>query len=119
MVPEYPFQMVSTDLFKYEGEDYLLLADHYSGFIDFKRMENTTISAETIEYLKQWFSTHGIPEIVESNGGPQYDSKLFSDFAKEWGFKHQQSSPKYPKSNGFAERNVQTAKNLLKRCRFN
>ena len=115
-VPEYPFQIVSTDLFSFKGEEHLLIADHYSGFVDFRQMKDTSTSAETIERLKEWFSVHGIPEIVESDGGPQFKAKLFTDFANEWGFKHQKSSPYYPKSNGFAERNVQTAKNLLKRC---
>lgn len=113
MTPEYPFQMVSTDLFTFKGEDYLLIADHYSGFTDFQQMGETATSEQTIQCLKKWFSTHGIPEYVESDGGPQFKSKRFSDFASTWGFKHIPSSPHYPKSNGFAERNVQTMKNML------
>lgn len=114
-VPEYPFQLVSTDLFHFKGDEYILIADHYSGFMDFKKLKSAN-SSEVIDHMRQWFSIHGIPEIVESDGGPQYMSKKFSDFSAKWQFKHQVSSPYYPRSNGFAERNVQTAKNLLKRC---
>lgn len=62
------------------------------------------------------FAVHGIPEKLETDGGPQYSSKTFDDFVKRWQIDHVKSSPHYPRSNGFAERNVQTAKNLLKKC---
>lgn len=114
-VPDYPFQTVSTDLFHFGGHEYILIADHYSGYMDFRKLKSTT-SSEVILMLRMWFSTHGIPEILESDGGPQFTAKKFSEFANSWKFEHRISSPHYPKSNGFAERNVQTAKNLLKRC---
>lgn len=31
-VPEYPFQVVASDVFNFAGDEYLLIADHYSGF---------------------------------------------------------------------------------------
>ncbi len=51
-----------------------------------------------------------------SDNGPQYASREFKEFAKEWEFKHIISSPRYPKSNGMAERAVQTIKKLLKKA---
>lgn len=114
-VPEYPFQRVSSDIFYVRGKEYLLIADHYSGFIDIKQLKQSD-SPEVIQILKQWFAVHGIPEIFESDNGPQYSSQKFVEFAREWCFKHNTSSPTYSRSNGFAERMVQTAKNLLKRC---
>lgn len=106
--PDYPFQLVSSDMFKFRGDDYLLIADHYSGFMDFKKVQNAT-SSEIILLLRQWFSVYGTPEIFESDGGTQYTSRQFREFATLWDFKHRVSSPHYPRSNGFAERNVQTA----------
>lgn len=37
-------------------------------------------------------------------------------FSKSWAFSHRISSPHYPQSNGLAERNVATVKNLLRKC---
>ena len=52
---------------------------------------------------------------MRSDNGPQYDCAEFSHFAKEWGFRHTTSSPKFPQSNGEIERGVQTVKNLLRK----
>ena len=40
-----------------------------------------------------------------------------SRFAEDWVLKITSSSPEYPQSNGLAERNVQTIKQLLRKCR--
>lgn len=115
VIPIYPFQIIASDLFKYQVNDYLLIADSYSGFFDFKKLNHTT-SKEIIEHLKSWFAIHGIPAKLETDNGPQYASREFKQFAQVWGFEHVTSSPKYPQSNGLAERSVQTAKNILRKC---
>lgn len=114
-VPSYPFQIVATDLFAFKSVQFLLIADSYSGFFDFCQLKHST-SKEIIERLKSWFATHGVPEKLESDNGPQYASKEFRLFASTWGFTLSTSSPKFPQSNGLAERFVQTAKNMLRKC---
>ena len=63
------------------------------------------------------FSRKGIPGIVRSGNFPQYNSGTFEKFAIEWGFQYIPSSRKYPRTNGLAEKTVQTAKNLLKKAK--
>lgn len=75
-----------------------------------------TTSREVIKKLKEIFSRHGIPDVLVSDNGPQYSSKLFKEFSTKWEFAHLTSSPGYPQSNGMAERMVQTAKNVLKKA---
>ena len=67
----------------------------------------------SLEHLSRLFARHGIPEQVRSDNGPQFDSAEFSYFAKEWGFKHRPSSPRFPQANGEVEWGVKTVKNLL------
>ena len=43
-------------------------------------------------------------------------SQEFKQFAFEWEFTHKTSSPRSPRSNGQAERCIQTVKNLLKKA---
>ena len=59
--------------------------------------------------LKAIFARHGIPEEVRRDNGLQYASVEFTDFAREWGFKHTTSSPRFPQSNAEAghSRNLQ------------
>ncbi len=50
-----------------------------------------------------------------SVNGLQYSAADFTKFAKQYGFTHVTSSPKYPQVNGEAERAVRTVKELLKK----
>ena len=111
-LPERPWQKVGTDLFELEGKTYLLVVDYHSRYPEVARAHSTTSKA-IIGMLKSMFARHGIPEIVMSDNGPQYSSAEFLEFSKKYGFTHITSSPRYPQSNGEAERAVQTIKNLL------
>ena len=108
-----PWQVVATDLFELKGVDYLIVVDYFSRHVEVVAMQTTTKSSEVITALKSIFARHGIPEQVRSDNGPQFDSAKFSYFAKEWGFKHSTSSPRFPQANRKVERGVRTVKNLL------
>ena len=107
--------MVATDLFKWKGATYLLIIDYFSKYIEISKLEGES-SQEVIQRLKSLFARHGIPQQVMSDNGPQYSSFEFSKFAKAYQFVHTTSSPKFPQSNGEAERAVRTIKSLLKKA---
>ena len=88
------------------------MVDYYSRYIEVAKLTSTS-SPEVIKHLKSVFARHGIPEVKMSDNGPQYSSEQFTDFADQYGFTHITSSPKYPQSNGAAERAVRTIKELL------
>ena len=112
-LPDRPWQVVATDLFELKGVNYLIVIDYFSRYVEVAAMQTTTKSSEVIRALKSIFARHGIPEQVRSDNGPQFDSAEFSYFAKEWGFKHSTSNPRFPQANGEVERGVRTVKNLL------
>lgn len=111
--PDYPWQVVGSDLFELKGEQYLVIVDYFSRFPEVIKMTTTT-SAAIITALKSIFSRYGIPEVLRSDNGSQYASREFATFAESYGFRHTTSSPRYPQSNGQAERTVKTVKKLLK-----
>ena len=109
----YTWQKIGTDLFILNGTTYVIATDYFSRYPEVIKITTTT-SSSVISALKSIFSRYSIPEEVISDNGPQYASQEFSDFAKEYNFRHTTSSPHFPQSNGHAERAVQTVKKLLK-----
>ena len=110
-LPDYPWQVFGTDLFELEGVNYLLVVDYFSRYPEVKQIKCTTSTA-VIHALKAIFSTHGIPEIVRSDNGPQFSSQEFEKFTQLYELKHVTSSLS-PQSNRQVERSVKTVKQMF------
>ena len=80
-LPDYPWQMVASDLFELKGEQYLVTVDYFSRYPEVVKLSSTTSNA-VIAVLKSTFARHGIQEVLRSDNGPQYASKEFSTFAE-------------------------------------
>ena len=76
-------------------------------------MGHNTTSSHLVRVLRQCFCRTAVPDILWSDGGPQFTSKCFHDFSRQWGFIHKVSSPYYPQSNGKVEAMVKSMKNSL------
>ena len=74
----------------------------------------STTTTRTIEELRKIFATHGLPEQVVSDNGPQFIAEEFKVFTMNNAFKHIRSAPYHPATNGLAERFVQTFKQALR-----
>ena len=114
-IPDLPWQKLGADLFELHGKMYLIIVDYYSKFIEFDELQAPT-SHNVIKCCKDQFARHGIPETLHSDNGPQFNSSEFRQFCKSYGVHHTTSSPRYPKSNGLAEKSVQTLKRLMKKA---
>ncbi|CAC5408775.1 unnamed protein product [Mytilus coruscus] len=112
--PKRPWQKLASDLFELKGQTYLLVVDYFSRYIKIAKLSSTS-SQSVVNHLKSIFARHGIPETFISDGGPQYSSFTFKQFAQSYGFRHIMSSPRFAQSKGLAERSVQTIKNMLKK----
>ena len=58
-----------------------------------------------------------MPSRVVSDNGPHFSSACYADLSKKMSFRHVTSSPRYPRSNGFVERQIQTVKHVMKKAR--
>ena len=86
--------------------------DYYSRYPEIAHLKNTN-SVAVINKLKSVFVRHGVPKVLISDNGLQYGSAEFAEFARNYGFTHATSSPKYARANRAAERSVQTLKGIL------
>ena len=115
-ISELPWQVVGTDLFTWDENNYVLVVDYVSRFFEVARLENMKSSTVT-SHMKSIFARHGIPREVRSDSGGCYASAEFKNFAKTWGFKSVTSSPYMSNSSGQAEIYVKIVKGILKKAK--
>ena len=90
--------------------------DYHSDFFEFTKLVDQK-SETTIKACKEQFARYGCPLIVQSDGGPQFISAEFEQFASTWEFQHSMSSPYHSQSNGKSEAAVKIAKGLLRKAK--
>ena len=109
--PDYPFQQVCCDYFTYANHDYIVLVDRYSNWPMVFRSESG--AQGLVKHLREAFVTFGIPEVLTSDGGPQFKAHLTKAFLESWGTKHRITSVANPHANSRAEIGVKTVKRIL------
>ena len=112
-LPERPWWRLATDLFEFNSKHYLLVVDYFSRYIAVQELKDSTDSVSVVKELENLFCMLGVPDSIFSDNGPQFISSVFKDFVRKWGVTHLTSSPRYPQSNGEAERAVRTVKGLM------
>ena len=75
-------------------------------------MSSTTAQA-MIQQLRKIFATHGLPQMIVSDNDPQFVSDEFHKFCSSRGIQHNTIAPYHPRSNGEAERLVETFKRSI------
>ena len=106
---------IGVDLFQHKGRD-LITVDYLTNSWEVDHLNRDTSSSNVIRKLKMNFARYGIPQVLVSDNGPQFISKEFKLFTKNWGMLHELSSPYHPQSNGKAESAVKTVKSLMSKA---
>ena len=115
-IPAFPWTKIATDIFHFEGDSYLLLVDYTSIYPIIHKLTSMT-AQHVIGHLKVIFSEYGWLNTIVSDNGPCYMAEAFTKKMQEYRVNHITSSSHYPQSNGFAEKCVQTVKNLFYKAR--
>ena len=88
------------------GYHYLIAGDRLSGWVEVfssKQGNSNAGAAGLISHLRSFFATFGVPLTLSSDGGPEFNASVTSDFLKRWGVHHRLSAAYFPQSNGRAE----------------
>ncbi|XP_054287952.1 uncharacterized protein K02A2.6-like [Macrosteles quadrilineatus] len=116
--PSRPMQRIHVDFAgPFYGHYFLLIVDAYSKWPEIVTL--TTINShKTIEALRKFFGSFGIPDILVSDNGRQFVSLEFEKFLKSNGIRHKRSAPYHPATNGQVERYVQDLKDTIRAMHF-
>ena len=93
--------MIFSDYFKLHAFNYLIAGDRLSGWTEVVQVRPGTHSAGAkglCTALRRLFSTVGVSAEISSDGGPEYEAKVFKDFLERWGVRHRESSAYLPTS---------------------
>ena len=63
-LPHLPWEKIGADLCSFKGENYLVVVDYFSRFIEIAHLEKDTTAKEVIKSLKLSFARHGIPTVL-------------------------------------------------------
>lgn len=98
-LPAAPWKEISIDFTKIPNKEYLLLiTDDYSRYPVVETMKSTAATT-VIPKLDKVFSEFGVPDVVKSDNGSPFNSKEFTAFADDLGFKHRKVTPKWAPAN--------------------
>ena len=111
-IPDRPWQELAADYFTHKGKDYLLIADTFSKYPFIYKVHSKTTDS-IIHYFQDLFSQFGKPQCFFSDNGPPFSSEPLSQFLTLHAIDHITSSPLFPRSNSFIERQIRTIKTSL------
>ncbi|XP_058042578.1 uncharacterized protein K02A2.6-like [Ahaetulla prasina] len=115
--PQGPWSRIHIDFAgPFHGQTFLVVVDAYSKWLEIILMRSMTAEA-VISVLRHLFVTHGLPDTLVSDNGPQFTATQFEGYLAEEGIRHVLSAPFHPATNGLAERFVRSAKEALSRIR--
>ena len=110
-----PWSKIGLDLCYLNDRTLLVVTDYYSNYLTVRRISNQYTHNVTNELLGI-FATHGLPETIICDNGPQFRDKLY-DFSREYDINVTTTSPYFPQSNGKAKNAVKIIKRMFKKCR--
>ena len=108
--PSEAFERIHIDFAgPFLGLYFLVIVDAFSKWPEVKIIPDLTTDT-TIDRLREFFATFGVPSIIVSDRGVQFTSQQFQTFLKEHGITHKLGTPYHPATNGQVERFIQTFK---------
>ena len=94
------------------GKPFLITVDCYTDWPAINGLQDISTKSITGELIGT-FLRSGVPDVIWSDCGRQFESAKFKKFCHDWNIIHKTSSPYYPQSNGKAEITVKAMKKFF------
>ena len=115
-IPIHPWSKLTSDIFHFEGDSYLLIVGYTSCFPIIRKLNSITGKA-IAHHMQSIFSEYRWPNTLVTDNGPCYTSKEFHTLMQSMSVNHLTSSPHYLQSNGLAEKYVGIIKTLFHKAK--
>jgi len=79
--PSHSFQEIAIDFCYYGGQTFLIIVNCFMDWPYIIPMGHGTTASHLIQVMRQAFCCTTIPDILWSDNGPQFTSKLFQNFS--------------------------------------
>jgi hypothetical protein len=114
--PDRPWSRIHLDFAgPLDGFYYLIVVDSLSKWPEVLKCKNPT-SEVTINFLYELFARFGVVDCIVTDNGTQFTSTEFRHLCEDHLIEHITIPPYHPRSNGQAERFVDTFKRALKKA---
>ncbi len=96
------------------GNKYILvIGDHFTKWIEAFSMPNQEASTVADILAEEFICRYGVPRIIHSDQGRNFESNLFSELCKIFDVDKQRSSALHAQTNGMIERQNKVIQNML------
>ncbi|XP_066267523.1 uncharacterized protein [Branchiostoma lanceolatum] len=116
-----PFETVATDItympLSTAGNKYVLVvSDIFTKYVNLYAIPRQDAATVADKLFRDFIGQHGVPDLLHSDQGPQYESHLISELCTRLGIRKSRTSPYHPQGDGQVERFNRTMKDILAKC---
>lgn len=114
-----PLERIDTDIMgplpeTERGNKYILVvADYFTKWTEAYPLKNMEAQTITEVLVEQFLTKLGVPEVIHSDQGRQYESRMFKDMCELLGIRKTRTTAFHPKSDGMVERFNKTLATML------
>ncbi|VDI24365.1 Hypothetical predicted protein [Mytilus galloprovincialis] len=115
----YPMERIAMDILgelpaSEKGNKYILvISDYYTKWTESHPMPNMEATTVANILMTEVISRFGVPTIIHSDQGSQFESHLFKEMCKLLQIEKTRTTPYHPKSDGMVERFNKTLATML------
>lgn len=121
-IAERPMQRVAIDILgplttTDNGNKYIIvIADYFTKWTEAYAVPDHQASTVAQKIIDNFFTRFGIPEVIHSDQGRDFQSNLFQEMCRLLEIHKTKTTPWHPQSDGMIERFNRTIETLLRQC---